>query len=127
MTIDNREVVDEFKQSQSQGSASQLGGVPGAADRDPEGGNSEIGGYGNDQGPADLQDQADLQGQPGDYERPVTRDLSRGERFDMEQGGGRAADAVGAESELTEDEQERAARGQRWIDEQATNADDRQP
>ncbi len=121
MTISNREVTDEFKQAQSQGGASQLGGGADAADQDAAGGSSGTGGYGN------AQNQANHQGQPTDYQKPVTRELSRGERYDMEQGGGRAADAVDFESELQEDEKEREARGQRWIDEQGTVTEGQQP
>ena len=114
MTITNREVVDEFKQAQSQGAGPQLGGGPGSADQDAAGGSSGSGGYGN------AQNQNSHQGQTGGPDEgpshPATRELSRGERFDMEQGGGRSDDAVDFEEELKEDQQEHQDRGQRWID-----------
>ena len=114
MTITNREVVDEFKQAQAQGAGQQLGGGPGAADQDAAGGSSGSGGYGN------AQNQSLHQGQTGGPDEgpshPVTRELSRGERFDMEQDGGRSDDAVDFEEELKEDQQEHQDRGQRWID-----------
>jgi len=49
VTISNREIQDEFKQAQAQGSGQQLGGGPGASDRDAAGGSSGTGGYGNAQ------------------------------------------------------------------------------
>jgi hypothetical protein len=99
VTISNREVRDEFKQAQAQGGGQQLGGGAEAADQDAAGGSSGTGGYGN------AQNQSLHQGQPSDPQKPVTRELSRGERFDLEQGGGRAADAVDFEQELQEDRQ----------------------
>ena len=92
MTITNREVIDEFKQAQAQGSGQQIGGGAGSADRDAAGGSSGSGGYGN------AQNQSFHQGQTGgpdeSPEHPASRELSRGERFDLEQGGGRGDDAV---------------------------------
>jgi hypothetical protein len=114
MTISNRDVIDEFKQAGAQGSGQQLGGGPGASDQDAAGGSSGTGGYGN------AQNQAFHQGQTGGPDQapthPSTRELSRGERYDMEQGGGRADDAVDFEEELKEDQQEHQDRGQRWLD-----------
>jgi len=111
VTIENREVTDEFKQAGAQAGGSQLGGGAEAADQDAAGGSSGTGGYGS------AQNQANHQGQPSDYHKPVTRELSRGERYDLEQGGGRAADAIDTEDELTPAERERAELGQRYLDE----------
>lgn len=110
MTISNREIMDEFKQAQALEGGQQLGGGAGPADQDAAGGSSGEGGYGN------AQDQSFHQGQQGDSQKPVTRELSRGERFDMEQGGGRADDAVDFEQELVEDQQAHQDHGQGYID-----------
>ena len=100
MTIRDSEIQDEFKQAQAQGGGQQLGGGAGASDNDAAGGSSGTGGYGN------AQNQSFHQGQNGGPDEnpahPVRRELSRGERFDLEQGGGRAADAVDFEEDLTE-------------------------
>jgi hypothetical protein len=101
--INDREVRDEFKQAQAMGGGQQLGGGPGASDQDAAGGSSGTGGYGN------AQNQSFHQGQPSDPQKPVTRELSRGERFDMEQGGGRADDAVDFEQELADGEADSGA------------------
>lgn len=117
MTISNREVVDEFKQAQAQGGGQQLGGGAEAGDQDAAGGSSGTGGYGN------AQNQSFHQGQTGEPDEgpqhPARRELSRGERFDLEQGGGRAGDAVDFEAELSDDQQERENRGQDWLDAQS--------
>ena len=109
MTISNQEIRDEFKQAQAQGGGQQLGGGAQASDQDAAGGSSGTGGYGN------AQNQSFHQGQTGGPDEqtphPVRRELSRGERFDLEQGGGRADDAVDFEEELKEDRQ-----GQDYID-----------
>jgi len=97
--INDREARAEFKQAQALGGGKQLGGGAEAADQDAAGGSSGAGGYGN------AQNQSFHQGQPSDPHKPATRELSRGERFDMEQGGGRADDAVDFEQELAEDQQ----------------------
>jgi hypothetical protein len=98
VTINNNEIRDEFKQAQAQGGGQQLGGAADPADQDAAGGSSGTGGYGN------AQNQSFHQGQTGgpdaQPEHPARRELSRGERFDLEQGGGRAADAVDFEAEL---------------------------
>ncbi len=100
MTIKDREIRDEFKQAQAQGGGQQLGGGADPADQDAAGGSSGTGGYGN------AQNQSLHQGQTGGPDEnpahPAQRELSRGERFDLEQGGGRAADAVDFEEELKE-------------------------
>ena len=109
MTIKDSEIQDEFKQQQARGGGEQLGGGPGGSDEDAAGGSSGTGGYGN------AQNQSFHQGQTGgpdeNVPHPASRELSRGERFDMEQGGGRAADGVDFEEELQEDRQ-----GQDYID-----------
>lgn len=121
MTIKNSEILDEFKQAQAQGGGSQLGGGPTAADEDAAGGSSGAGGYGN------AQDHANLPGQTEDHQKPVTRELSRGDRFDMEQGGGRADDAVDFGDDLQADERERESLGQRFIDDQGAATEGQQP
>jgi hypothetical protein len=109
VTITNREVIEEFKQAQGQ-SGSQLGGGPGAADEDAAGGSSGTGGYGN------AQNQSLHQGQNGGPDdrpdKPVTRELSRGERFDLEQGGGRGVDSLDADDDVDEDVQPLQGRAQ---------------
>ena len=112
MTITNREVIDEFKQAQAQGGGQQLGGGPEAADQDAAAGSSGTGGYGN------AQNQSFHQGQTTDPQKPVTREISRGERYDMEQGGGRASDSLGSDDDLDGDERALHDEGQRFIDEQ---------
>jgi hypothetical protein len=98
VTIKDGEIRDEFKQAQALGGGQQLGGGADPADKDAAGGSSGTGGYGN------AQNQSFHQGQTGGPDaqpgHPAHRELSRGERFDMEQGGGRAADAVDFEAEL---------------------------
>ena len=109
MTIKDSEIQEEFKQQQARGAGQQLGGGPGGSDEDAAGGSSGTGGYGN------AQNQSFHQGQTGgpdeNVSHPAQSELSRGERFDMEQGGGRAADSVDFEEELQEDRQ-----GQDYID-----------
>jgi len=105
MAIDNEEVTEEFKlaQTQAQPAERMLGGAPSASDQDAAGGSSGTGGYGN------AQNQSFHQGQNGgpdsQAEHPTTRELSRGERFDLEQGGGRGPDSVDFEAELAEEGQ----------------------
>lgn len=110
MTIDRKEICEEFDQQQAKGQGAMLGGGPTAADQDAAGGSSGTGGYGK------AQNQQFHQGQQGGSTKPTTRELSRGERFDQEQGGGRSDDAVDFEEELKEDQQEHQDRGQRWLD-----------
>ena len=102
MPISNEEIQGEFKDAQARSKAGgeMLGGAPEASDGDAAGGSSGTGGYGNAQNRT-------LQGPTGgpdeNPDHPATRELSRGERFDLEQGGGRASDAVDFEAELAED------------------------
>jgi hypothetical protein len=110
VTISKGEVADEFKQAQAQGGGRQIGGGPEAADQDGAGGSSGTGGYGN------AQNQSFHQGGTDDPDKPVTRELSRGERFDLEQGGGRASDAL--DSDEAEDRDDQAQdQAQQFIDE----------
>ncbi len=75
---------------QGETGGAQLGGGPDQSDMAAPGGSSGSGGYGNDQ------QSANHQGQQFARESRSGRDEgeSRGERYDEEQGGGRAADSV---------------------------------
>ena len=114
MTITQQEIMDEFKQAQGQAGGQPAGG---ASDQDAAGGSSGSGGYGN------AQNQSFHQGQTGGPDEgpqhPSARELSRGEQYDMEQGGGRADDSVDFGEELKEGSDEGQERGQRWLDENA--------
>ncbi len=115
MTISNREVTDEFKQAQSQGGASQLGGGADAADQDAAGGSSGTGGYGNAQNQANHQGQQQAQtgyGSGQDIGHDASQ--SRGEAFDEQQGGGRGADSVSGGGDAISDPAEN-----RQLDQQA--------
>lgn len=125
MTITNREVIDEFKEVQglAKTGGQQMGGGPAAADQDAAGGSSGSGGYGQ------AQNQSLHQGQEGPGAPPIARDdVSRGERFDLEQGGGRGPDALDRDGDddaaldpdepIRQDQQEHQDQGQRWIEEQ---------
>jgi len=127
VTITNQEVIDEFKEAQArvQGGGSQLGGGAAEADLDSAGGSSGTGGYGNGQNQANHQGQDP--GPDANPEKPVTRELSRGERYDLAQGGGRADDAVDFGRDLTQDERDRQERGQRFIDGQGGVTEGQQP
>jgi hypothetical protein len=113
VAISREEILGEFKQNNAQSGGDMLGGGADPADKDAAGGSSGTGGYGN------AQNQSNHQGQTGGPDsnstKPVTRELSRGERYDMEQGGGRADDAVDFEAELAEDQQAHQDRGQGFI------------
>ena len=88
-----------LQQSQATGAGTtgggrQLGGGPTPSDMASPGGSSGSGGYGNDQQSANDQGQQFArQSRTGHDEGQ-----SRGERFDEEQGGGRAADSVSSET-----------------------------
>jgi hypothetical protein len=120
MDISRDEIREEFQQAQAQAGGTMLGGGVEAADQDAAGGSSGAGGYGQAQNRTLQQDRS------GDA-TPATRELSRGERFDMEQGGGRASDAVDVERELQEGQREHQDRGQRFIDEEGAATEGRQP
>lgn len=115
MAINGEDVRNEFKAAQAQGqSAGQMaGGAPGESDQDAAGGSGGTGGYGK------AQNQSFHQGQTGgpdeNVEHPATRELSRGERFDVEQGGGRSSDEVDFEAELAEDQAAHQDHGQGFI------------
>ncbi len=82
------------------------GGGPSESDRGAPGGSSGSGGYGKGQ------NQQFHQGQERDEPRP-SDGLSRGERFDEQQGGGRDSASVSAdEDELRADQAAHQDRGQ---------------
>lgn len=115
MGITKGEVIDEFRQAQAQGGGRQVGGGAEAADQDAAAGSSGVGGYGNAQNQS-FHDQGVDQGPTGDAERSATRDLSRGERFDLEQGGGRGDDALDPDDDVDEDQQARRDMAGRFIE-----------
>lgn len=110
MAIDDREVTDEFRQAQSRGGGRQLGGGPEAADQDAAGGSSGAGGYGNAQNQSLREGRADAP--------QKSREISRGERFDNEQGGGRGDDSLDSDDNLDDDERALHDEGQKFIDRQ---------
>jgi hypothetical protein len=120
MDISRDEIREEFRQAQAQGGGTMLGGGAEAEDQDAAGGSSGAGGYGQAQNRSLHEDRS------GDT-TPATRELSRGERYDMEQGGGRASDAVDFERELQEDQREHQDRGQSFIDEEDAVTEGQQP
>ena len=119
MTITNREVIEEFQeqQRQAQTGGKMFGGGAESADQDAAGGSSGEGGYGNAQNQQFHQGQSagpDAQTAPGSN----PDGLSRGERFDLEQGGGRGVDSLDTNNELQEDQQAHQDRGQSIADEE---------
>ena len=85
----------------------QAGGGPSAPDRDAAGGSSGAGGYGKAEKPQSYEAQLDaLSGQRSD------EDLTRGERLDEQQGGGRGEDEVSAPDDLAADQAAHQDRGQ---------------
>jgi hypothetical protein len=119
MTITDREVIEEFRDQQklAQTGGQMIGGGPGQSDMDSAGGSSGTGGYGN------AQNQQSHQGQnegPDSQSAPGTNPdgLSRGERFDLEQGGGRGPDELDRTNELEVDQQAHQHRGQSVAEEQ---------
>lgn len=115
MTINQQDVSDAFKDAQAQGqSAGQMaGGAPSESNQDAAGGSGGTGGYGTSPDSGLDRDQAN--GPDANADHPATRELSRGERFDMEQGGGRGSDAVDFESELAADQRAHQDQGQGFI------------
>lgn len=116
MTITDREVIEEFRNQQKLAGTGgrMIGGGPGASDLDSDGGSSGTGGYGKAQDQQSQDAGPDTRTAPG-----VNRDgLSRGERFDVEQGGGRGPDALETTNELEEDQQAHQDRGQSIADDQ---------
>jgi hypothetical protein len=80
--------------NQGETGGAQLGGGPSQSDMASPGGSSGSGGYGNDQQSANDQGQQFArQSRTGHDEGQ-----SRGERWDEEQGGGRAADSVSSDT-----------------------------
>ena len=79
---------------QGETGGAQLGGGPSQSDMASPGGSSGSGGYGNDQ------QSANDQGQQFARDDRIGHDegQSRGERFDEEQGGGRAVDSVSSDT-----------------------------
>jgi hypothetical protein len=111
----------------------QSGGAPKGSDQNQAGGSSGTGGYGNAQNQQFHQGQEGQLGQTG-YGSGAEPTLSRGERFDEEQGGGRGADSVTGETlssdrreqdettqadEFLEDQQAHQDRGQSVADQEA--------
>ena len=119
MAITDREVIEEFReqQKQAQTGGKMFGGGPGPSDMDAAGGSSGTGGYGQAQNQQFHQGQnpgPDAQTAPG-----VNPDgLSRGERFDLEQGGGRSSDELDTTNELEEDQRAHQDRGQSVAEDQ---------
>lgn len=90
----NPDVRDDSPRTRNQngvpGGGRQIGGSPGPSDNRAPGGSSGSGGYGNAGDQQNMQGQQDrnLSGQRSD------ESLSRGERFDEQQGGGRGPESV---------------------------------
>ena len=116
MTITDREVIEEFREQQklAQTGGRMIGGGAGQSDLDSAGGSSGTGGYGN------AQDQQSQDAGPDSRAAPGTNPdgLSRGERFDVEQGGGRSSDELETTNELEEDQRAHQDRGQSVAEEQ---------
>lgn len=91
----------------------QMGGGPERSDVAAPGGSSGSGGYGN------AQNQQNHQGQARDpQDRGDDEQLSRGERFDEAQGGGRGTGAVSYNADdIAEDQAAHQDRGQSLADE----------
>ena len=83
------------RQNGVDGGGRQIGGGPEEADIHAPGGSSGSGGYGKMQNQQNMQGQQDknLSGMRSD------RSLSRGERFDEQQGGGRGPESVSSPEE----------------------------
>jgi hypothetical protein len=115
MPITNEQVRDEFKDAQRQAATggSQTGGGPNASDEDAAGGSSGEGGYGQGQNQAFRQGQAVGPDEIGDLR--TSSGLSRGERFDQEQGGGRGDDQVDMMDDLAADQNAHQDQGQGYI------------
>lgn len=122
MTIEREDIIQEFAAQQTLASGTMVGGGAGPADIAEAGGSSGEGGYGLDE---------DRQFATGGSDEapahPAQRELSRGERYDMEQGGGRASDAIDFERELKEDQHDHQDQGQRFIDEEGAVTEGQQP
>lgn len=107
------------QQNSTPGGGRQMGGGPERSDVAAPGGSSGSGGYGNAQNQQNHQGQARAPGEGSSDEQ-----LSRGERFDEAQGGGRGADAVSYDADdLAEDQAAHQDRGQNLASEGADGAD----
>ena len=112
-----QELPRDQQQSGAAAHGRQVGGGPGAADMAGPGGSSGSGGYGK------AQNQQLHQGQQAGGGRRGDEGLSRGERFDEQQGGGRGADSVTVTSaDLARDQRAHQDRGQSDAE---TEVDDR--
>lgn len=107
----NPDVRDDSPRTREQSGVKQggrqIGGGPEGADIQAPGGSSGTGGYGK------MQDQQNLQGQADRNLSGVRSDekLSRGERFDEQQGGGRGPESVSPpESDFKREEEESGRR-----------------
>lgn len=107
----NPDVRDDSPRTRPQhgvkGGGRQIGGGPEASDNAAPGGSSGAGGYGKMQNQQNMQGQQDknLSGLRSD------EDLSRGERFDEQQGGGRGPESVSRyESDFEREEGEAGRR-----------------
>ncbi len=120
MTDRSQDVRDEFRDAQQVG-GQPIGGGAEAPDQDAAGGSSGEGGYGR------AMDQKHDGGETDLPAHPAHRELSRGERFDLEQGGGRSSDGVDFGEELKEDQHEHQDQGQRFIDEEGAVTEGQQP
>lgn len=107
----NPGVEDDSPRTRSQngvkGGGRQIGGGPDPSDNRAPGGSSGTGGYGR------MQNQQNMQGQEDRNLGGMRSDpaLSRGERFDEQQGGGRGPESVSRnESDFEREEEEPASR-----------------
>jgi hypothetical protein len=101
----------------------QAGGGPGKSDQSQSGGSSGTGGYGNAQNQANHQGQEGQLGQGG-YGSGAEPTLSRGERFDEAQGGGRGPESVTGET-LSPDQRdaEQTAKADEFLEDQQAHQD----
>jgi hypothetical protein len=101
----------------------QAGGGPKASDQNQAGGSSGTGGYGDAQNQANHQGQEGQLGQSG-YGSGAEPTLSRGERFDENQGSGRGPDSVTGDT-LGSDgrEEEQTAQADEFLADQQAHQD----
>jgi len=123
MAISDREVIEEFRDQQklAQTGGRMIGGGAGRSDLDSAGGSSGTGGYGN------AQDQQSQDSGPDSRAAFGANPdgLSRGERFDVAQGGGRGPDELDTTNELEEDQQAHQDRGQSIAEDQEESGEQR--
>ena len=122
MAISDREVIEEFRDQQklAQTGGRMIGGGPGVSDLDSDGGSSGTGGYGKAQDQQSQDSGPDSRAESG----ANPDGLSRGERFDVEQGGGRGPDEL-TTNELEEDQQAHQDRGQSITEDQEESGEQR--